>query len=140
MILASSRFNITVSQRALLGEIFQLNRDDLVREKWLSAAEFIIPFIQPNGDFNYIGRGQKQSFGYTSCAYLLAQLIVWENRTDLIPVLSSVLRFLASNLQVATASVYSWLPYLPLVAGEKNFDPSTDPDMKNPLFCRMVSL
>ncbi|MCG8352022.1 MAG: hypothetical protein MI924_30010, partial [Chloroflexales bacterium] len=51
---------------SLLGLHYQLSAHDHVRDALLSGARFIADFIDPEGDFNYFGRGQRQIFGYAS--------------------------------------------------------------------------
>lgn len=55
--------------------LFELHREtgrERFLQAFLAAVSFIRNFILPNGDALYVGRGQQQSFGYASLAYILA--------------------------------------------------------------------
>ncbi len=39
----------------------------------LRGVRFIAPFINPDGDFNYYGRGQRQLFGYAALVFALGE-------------------------------------------------------------------
>ena len=56
---------------ALLGEIYSKTRKESIRKRFLQGVDYIIPFILPNGDTLYIGRGQEQIFGYGALIYAL---------------------------------------------------------------------
>ncbi len=60
---------------ALLYQYHQLStnpkQQSKLQERFLKGVHFLIPFINQEGDFNYIGRGQRQIFGYASYIYAL---------------------------------------------------------------------
>ncbi|MFQ5601701.1 MAG: hypothetical protein ACE5HS_00365 [bacterium] len=56
---------------ALLHRLYLLNRKKVVGDKFLKGIEFFMPFIDPDGDFNYWGRGHGQIFGYGAGIYAL---------------------------------------------------------------------
>lgn len=56
---------------ALLGEIYGKAKREFIRKRFLQGVDYIIPFILPNGDTLYIGRGQEQIFGYGALIYAL---------------------------------------------------------------------
>jgi len=57
---------------ALLAEIHELTGWKETARAWLEAAEWIAPFIMPNGASLYVGRGQEQIFGYGALIFLLS--------------------------------------------------------------------
>jgi len=86
---------------ALLGEIFNLTKDLEIKKSFLIAIDFICHFILPNGDTTYVGRGQQQSFGYSSLAYALSLAYDITNSSfylgDLQKILSQILKFQRKN-------------------------------------------
>ncbi|HSH04789.1 MAG TPA: hypothetical protein VLL52_19915 [Anaerolineae bacterium] len=60
---------------ALLALLLDEVDDERVRESFLRGVAFIVRFIDPDGDFNYYGRGQRQLFGYGSLLYALSKAI-----------------------------------------------------------------
>jgi hypothetical protein len=56
---------------SLLGEIFDKAKKEFIRKRFLQGVNYLIPFILPNGDTLYIGRGQEQIFGYGALIYAL---------------------------------------------------------------------
>jgi hypothetical protein len=58
---------------ALLAEIHELTGWKEAGRAWLDAAEWIAPFIMPNGASLYVGRGQEQIFGYGALIFLLSR-------------------------------------------------------------------
>jgi hypothetical protein len=56
---------------ALLHRMFLLNGSQRLARKFLQGVEFFMPFIDPDGDFNYWGRGHGQIFGYGAAIYVL---------------------------------------------------------------------
>ncbi len=59
-------FTIAILHRMLL-----LKDSPKMRHCFLAGVDYFTPFIDPDGDFNYIGRGQEQIFGYGSAIYAL---------------------------------------------------------------------
>jgi len=57
---------------ALLYQYYVFSRNKKVKLAFLKGVDFIVPFINPEGDFCYYGRGQKQIFGYASLIYALS--------------------------------------------------------------------
>jgi len=56
---------------ALLHRIYLLNGNEKIREYFLKGVDYLISFVDPDGDFNYLGRGQEQIFGYGVVIYVL---------------------------------------------------------------------
>lgn len=56
---------------ALLHRIWLLHRSATIRRQFLAGVNYFIPFIDPDGSFNYLGRGQEQIFGYGVAIYVL---------------------------------------------------------------------
>ena len=46
-----------------------------VREAFLHGVRFVADFVDPAGDFNYYGRGQRQLFGYASLFLALSEAV-----------------------------------------------------------------
>jgi hypothetical protein len=56
---------------AMIGEIYELTKKDVFYKSFINGVNFIRNFILSNGDTTYVGRGQKQSFGYGTLVYIL---------------------------------------------------------------------
>ncbi len=56
---------------ALLYQYYLIAPSAAVKERFLRGVDYLLPFIDLDGDFNYIGRGQRQVFGYASYIYAL---------------------------------------------------------------------
>ncbi|EKN66453.1 hypothetical protein BABA_15127 [Neobacillus bataviensis LMG 21833] len=56
---------------AMIGEIYELTNREEFYKSFISGVNFIRNFILSTGDTTYIGRGQKQSFGYGALIYIL---------------------------------------------------------------------
>ena len=56
---------------SLLAQYYPLDPQQRVKEAFLKGVNFLLPFIDQSGDFNYFGRGQRQVFGYTSFYHAL---------------------------------------------------------------------
>src|SRR5690606_24343041 len=69
--------------------------------RFLAGVALITDFIDPDGDFNYFGRGQRQLFGYVSLLYALAVatsvLTGQEEKARYAELLSRVFRFVQLN-------------------------------------------
>jgi len=67
---------------ALLAKLVENNTSFLDLSKVLDAARYLSSFIMPNGDFNFLGRGQKQIFGYAPAIYLLLFAYKFDEGTE----------------------------------------------------------
>lgn len=56
---------------ALLHRIYLLKPSSIIRNWFLKGVKYYIHFIDPDGCFNYLGRGQEQIFGYGIGLYVL---------------------------------------------------------------------
>ncbi len=56
---------------ALLHRIYLLDKNPQIRKKFLEGINFFLKFIDPDGCYNYLGRGQEQIFGYGAGLYVL---------------------------------------------------------------------
>ena len=56
---------------ALLHRIYLLNRSPRLRSWFMEGMNYALPWFDPDGDFNYWGRGQEQIFGYGAAIYAL---------------------------------------------------------------------
>ena len=56
---------------ALLFQYYQLTSDSRVKSAFLRGVQCMLPFVDQQGDCLYLGRGQKQVFGYASFIYAL---------------------------------------------------------------------
>ncbi|HEX9655240.1 MAG TPA: hypothetical protein VGA99_16170 [bacterium] len=56
---------------ALLHRLYLLNPSPKLAQKFLRGVDFFLPFIDPDGDFNYWGRGHAQIFGFGTAIYAL---------------------------------------------------------------------
>jgi hypothetical protein len=56
---------------AMIGEIYEITKDVNLLESFEKGVDFITPFISPTGETTFVGRGQSQSFGYSSLLYIL---------------------------------------------------------------------
>lgn len=57
----------------LILEAYNETKDTFYKKSFLKALNFIEKFILRNGDFSYIGRGQKQIFGVGPLLYILQE-------------------------------------------------------------------
>lgn len=60
-----------VFSAALLHKNYVSTGNPDILKSFLRAVEYAVPFIDPAGDFNYLGRGQEQIFGYGALLYTL---------------------------------------------------------------------
>jgi len=67
---------------ALLADLWGQTRWRWAGEAAVRAAQFISPFVLPNGDTLYVGRGQQQVFGYAALLYLLEAAALLTGRDD----------------------------------------------------------
>jgi len=56
---------------ALLHRILVKKPGEKLRRKFIRGVEYFISFIDPDGCFNYAGRGQEQIFAYAAAVYVL---------------------------------------------------------------------
>lgn len=56
---------------ALLHRLYLLNNCPKIKKKFLEGVDYFLKFIDPDGDYNYLGRGQEQIFGYGAGLYVL---------------------------------------------------------------------
>jgi hypothetical protein len=56
---------------ALLHRIYEMRPGRRLREAILSGTRYFIRLMDPEGCFNYVGRGQEQIFGYAAAVYVL---------------------------------------------------------------------
>ncbi|KJJ85942.1 glycosyltransferase [Candidatus Omnitrophus magneticus] len=56
---------------AILHKLYILSKGEFIKVMFIKGINYILPFIDPDGDFNYMGRGQRQIFGYSSLIYAL---------------------------------------------------------------------
>jgi hypothetical protein len=114
---SSSSLQYHAYSGALMARTWRHFGGERLREIVVEAALYLCEFVDPEGDFNYKGRGQRQSFGYAAAVYLLREAI------ELSPKY-------ASRFSNALAAVYEfilrhWQPrcgHLPLVLN--SFQPS----------------
>jgi hypothetical protein len=72
-----------------------------LRSRWAGraaaqAAQFLLPFVLPNGDTLYVGRGQQQIFGYGALIYLLEAAACVTGRDEFQAKAEGVLSYLLS--------------------------------------------
>lgn len=56
---------------ALLHRMYLMRKSEEDLKRFLAGLKFFINFIDPEGDFNYYGRGHEQIFGYGIALYIL---------------------------------------------------------------------
>jgi len=80
---------------ALLHRIYLLNKSRRALKWFLAGVDYLLPWIDPDGDFNYWGRGQGQIFGYGAAIYALeAAALTTGNRQKYQRAAESLFRFL----------------------------------------------
>lgn len=82
---------------ALVYEIYESSQDKRFLVSFQKGLQFIRPFILRNGDCNYIGRGQEQSFGYASLLFALAKGYSLEKDASILQQISRVFGFLKKH-------------------------------------------
>jgi len=60
-----------VFSTALLHQLYRLTKEQRFLDRFLAGLKYLLPFVAPNGDFNYLGRGHEQIFGYGVALYVL---------------------------------------------------------------------
>ena len=61
---------------ALLHRMYRLKRNKALLKEFLEGLNYFIQFIDPDGSYQYIGRGQEQIFGYGLAIYVLEAAII----------------------------------------------------------------
>ena len=56
---------------ALLHRIYQITKKVTIKNKFIEGVNYFLQFVDPEGGFNYLGRGQQQIFGYAAAIYAL---------------------------------------------------------------------
>lgn len=56
---------------AILHRLHLVRENADMRQWFLDGVHYFLPFIDPDGDFNYLGRGHEQIFGYGAAIYAL---------------------------------------------------------------------
>jgi hypothetical protein len=68
---------------ALLHRIFLSYPNARIKASFLAGVKYFVKFIDPDGCFNYLGRGQEQIFGYAVGLYVLeAAKLLDDSRVD----------------------------------------------------------
>jgi len=68
----SNSFQYHVYILALLYQLYKKTKNYRIKKSFLKGINFIVQYINPDGNFCYYGRGQEQIFGYASLIYSLA--------------------------------------------------------------------
>jgi len=56
---------------ALLHRLYMLTQSDKLKRWFDAGIDYFLPFVDPEGCFNYLGRGHEQIFGYGAAIYAL---------------------------------------------------------------------
>lgn len=56
---------------ALIGRLYGVLPSERVKRRLIKAARYLTHYVDPDGNFNYKGRGQGQIFGYGAAIYTL---------------------------------------------------------------------
>ena len=104
---------------AMIFEMYRATQDERLLRAFRRAVELIRHFILPNGDALFIGRGQQQSFGYASLAYILSAACTLDDDSTLLDDLLRVTRRIGTYLRPDGS--------LPLVLGG-GLEPLPHPD------------
>lgn len=79
---------------ALVHRLLLLQENNNLRKWFDSGIEYLLPFIDPDAEFNYLGRGQRQIFGYAAAIYALEAAYQFERDDELLRKASGVFEFL----------------------------------------------
>ena len=112
---------------AMVGEIYELTKDDYFLDSFNKAVSFIRNFILPNGKTLHIGRGQEQTFGYGALAYILALSYKFNKDSRCLSDLKKVLNLLEHEQRPDGS--------LPLVIGAKEPHPAYLVAMDDVSYC-----
>ena len=85
---------------ALLGELYELTKNERFLKYFLSWVNFIQNFILPNWQSLYIGRGQEQIFWYGSLIYILSLAFSLTQDESYLSSLSKVKEYVSSFIRV----------------------------------------
>lgn len=108
---------------AMVAELFIKSEKKEFLESFLSGVDFIRNFIMENGDTLYIGRGQKQSFGYGIIIYILTLAYKYTSDNTILGDIKRIMTFLKEH-QKKDGS-------FPLVLNKLKEDISENVDMGN---------
>ncbi|MBN1894367.1 hypothetical protein JW906_07715 [bacterium] len=83
---------------ALLHRLYLLRPRKKLKDAILSGTRYLISLTDPEGCFNYVGRGQEQIFGYASALYILeaAQILDPDSAGHFAEVAKHIWRYLLS--------------------------------------------
>jgi len=56
---------------AIVHRIYQVTKNNNLKKSFLKGLDYFKYFVDPDGDFNFKGRGQEQIFGYGAAIYVL---------------------------------------------------------------------
>ncbi len=56
---------------AILHRLLQVQKNSRVKKWFDEGVEYFLPFVDPDGCFNYLGRGHEQIFGYGAAIYTM---------------------------------------------------------------------
>lgn len=79
---------------AMIAEMFEKTGDKDFYISFISGVDFIRKFILSSGDTIYIGRGQRQSFGYGALIYILALAYKYTKDSTIIGDLNKIVTYL----------------------------------------------
>lgn len=80
-----------------LFELYALTQFKFFKKRAVSAAEFCLCAMMPNGDYSYVGRGQEQSFGYGALIAGLAYAYIATGRMEFLSALNAALNFVLAK-------------------------------------------
>ena len=84
---------------ALLYQYYQLRPTERIKKAFLHGVDFLLPFVDQQGDFNYFGRGQKQVFGYVAYVYALHGAAILTNNYFYRTVARKIEKYITPPLQ-----------------------------------------
>jgi len=82
---------------AMIAELYIKTKEKKFLNSFLLGVKFIRKFILRNGEALYIGRGQKQSFGYGAIVYILSLAYKYSNDKTILGDLNKIIDFLKPN-------------------------------------------
>lgn len=99
---------------AILHRIFQVTKNNDLKNRFLRGVDYFKYFVDPDGDFNFKGRGQEQIFGYGAAIYILeaAKNLDSKNRGEY--------RYLSKKVYGYLLEFVNEEGYFPLVLNEYN--------------------
>lgn len=84
---------------AMIAEIYAHTGDGFFLESFYKGLRFIRNFILSNGEALYIGRGQKQSFGYGSLIYICALGYRYTSDPELLGDIQRITSFIMQHIR-----------------------------------------